>query len=469
MNALAGEHYSSTTEWPLVAVVRVALMPTLCVLALAACVLAYGEPLAPHYQLLMVTAFLVSMQVFGEFPLAGGLADAAPLRPASTIVTGWLIVVSVLLLLGFATKLSALYSRKVVLSWLVLAPFVLCAGQGFARRLLTRYLSASGAPRTRIIVGASDVGRELARRIAADPSLRAVRGFFDDRSRARLPGLRSGQLLGRLEDLVDYVKRHAVDVVYIALPVSRDRRIGELLRGLRDTTASLYLVPNALPEHLIQTHVELIGGIPTIAVCETPFRGLNAALKRATDLALAALILLLIWPLMLAIAVGVKLSSPGPVLFRQRRYGLDGRQIAVCKFRSMTVCEDGDEVRQATRSDARVTRFGAILRRTSLDELPQLFNVLQGTMSIVGPRPHAVAHNEQYRGLIDGYMLRHKVRPGITGWAQINGYRGETADVEMMKKRVEYDLDYLKHWSLALDLWIILRTALVVVHDHRAY
>ena len=173
--------------------------------------------------------------------------------------------------------------------------------------------------------------------------------------------------------------------------------------------------------------------------------------------------------LLLAIAIGVKLSSPGPALFRQRRYGLDGREIHVYKFRSMTVTEDGGHIRQATRDDARVTRFGAFLRRYSLDELPQFVNVLQGRMSVVGPRPHAVAHSELYRKLIKGYMIRHKVRPGITGWAQVNGYRGETRTLERMESRIAFDLAYLRHWSLQLDLWIVLKTILVVLHDANAY
>jgi len=180
-------------------------------------------------------------------------------------------------------------------------------------------------------------------------------------------------------------------------------------------------------------------------------------------------ILILISPLLAAIAVGIKGSSPGPILFRQRRYGVDGRKIVVYKFRTMTVAEDGDVVRQATRNDSRVTRFGAFLRRSSLDELPQFINVLQGRMSVVGPRPHAIAHNELYRKLIRGYMIRHKVRPGITGLAQVSGFRGETDTVEKMKGRIECDLAYLRSWSLALDLQIILKTVAVVLGKQNAY
>src|SRR3954466_331425 len=208
--------------------------------------------------------------------------------------------------------------------------------------------------------------------------------------------------------------------------------------------------------------MDTIGGMPVLAVCETPFYGVNSIVKRGSDVILASLILLLIAPVLAAVALGVKLSSPGPVLFRQRRYGLDGQEIVVYKFRSMTVTEDGPVVTQARKNDARVTPFGAFIRKTSLDELPQFINVLQGRMSIVGPRPHAIAHNEMYRKLIKSYMIRHKVRPGITGWAQVNGLRGETETVDKMKARIEYDLDYLRHWSLRLDLQIIWKTIFVV-------
>jgi putative colanic acid biosynthesis UDP-glucose lipid carrier transferase len=242
-----------------------------------------------------------------------------------------------------------------------------------------------------------------------------------------------------------------------------------MLGQLRDTTASVYFVPSTLPFDMIQARVDRIGSVPVIAVCETPFYGISGVLKRATDLFITGLIMFAIWPLMAAIAVGIKLTSQGPVLFKQRRYGLDGKEIVVYKFRTMKVCEDGGHITQARQNDPRVTAFGAVLRRSSLDELPQFINVLMGSMSIVGPRPHAVAHNEQYRALINGYMVRHKVRPGITGWAQVNGFRGETETVEKMKQRVEYDLDYLNHWSLSLDLWIVLKTVLVMVKDKKAY
>ena len=246
-------------------------------------------------------------------------------------------------------------------------------------------------------------------------------------------------------------------------------RILQLLDDLKDTTASIYFVPDMFFTDLIQGHSGSVLGMPVISVCETPFRGADGILKRASDIVLATLILLLIAPLLLIISLAVKLTSPGPVIFKQRRYGLDGEEILVYKFRSMTVTEDGPTIKQAEKGDSRITPLGAIMRRTSIDELPQFVNVLQGRMSIVGPRPHAVAHNELYRKLIKGYMVRHKVRPGITGWAQVNGYRGETLTLDKMQGRIDYDLDYLRNWSLRLDLHIILKTIRLVLKDEKAH
>jgi putative colanic acid biosynthesis UDP-glucose lipid carrier transferase len=228
-------------------------------------------------------------------------------------------------------------------------------------------------------------------------------------------------------------------------------------------------VPDLFVTELIQGRVEHVSGMPAVAVCESPFTGVNGIIKRAEDLVLGSLIVLLISPLLLGVALAVKFTSPGPVIFAQRRYGLDGKEVIVYKFRSMTVTEDGDKAyTQVSKGDARVTKVGAFIRKTSLDELPQFINVLQGRMSIVGPRPHAVAVNEKYRTVISGYMVRHKVRPGITGWAQVNGYRGGD-DLEHMSKRIYYDLQYLRNWSLSLDLRIILRTVGLVAKDSAAY
>jgi putative colanic acid biosynthesis UDP-glucose lipid carrier transferase len=257
--------------------------------------------------------------------------------------------------------------------------------------------------------------------------------------------------------------------LFIALPIRHIQRVLDLLDDLRDTTASIYYVPDVFVFDLIQARSSELNGIPVVAMCETPFYGYRGLTKRLIDIGLSVTFLVGALPLLVLIAVLVKLSSPGPFVFRQRRYGLDGREIIVYKYRTMTVSEDGAEVRQASRTDSRITPIGRFLRRYSLDELPQFINVLQGRMSLVGPRPHAVAHNEEYRKLIKGYMVRHKVRPGITGLAQINGARGETSKLEEMEARIRHDLDYLRRWTPALDLKILVLTVVKIFRDDKAY
>jgi putative colanic acid biosynthesis UDP-glucose lipid carrier transferase len=265
------------------------------------------------------------------------------------------------------------------------------------------------------------------------------------------------------------VYAHGIHEVYLTLPLGSQPRLVELMEALQGTTASLYFVPDVFGISIIQGRLQDMNGVPVVGICETPFTGTNELVKRMSDIVLGSIILLLISPILLGLAIGVKLSSPGPIIFKQRRNGLDGEEIVVYKFRSMRTQDNGAVVKQATKGDPRITPFGAFIRKTSLDELPQFINVLQGRMSIVGPRPHAVAHNEEYRRLIKAYMVRHKVRPGITGWAQVNGYRGETETIDKMQARVEYDLEYLRNWSLGLDLQIIIRTIRLMLFDRNAY
>jgi len=319
--------------------------------------------------------------------------------------------------------------------------------------------------------GCNEVSLALAQRILANQDLMGlqVEGFFDDRSAERLGVRGRARPLGALPELGAYVKRRRIDIVFVALPVRHISRVMQLLDELRDTTASVYYVPDIFAIDLIQARSGDLFGIPVVALCESPFYGYRGVVKRITDIALGAAMLLVAAPLMLVLAALVRMSSPGPVIFKQRRHGLDGHEITVYKFRTMTVLEDGPNLEQAKREDGRITPIGRLLRRYSLDELPQLVNVLQGRMSLVGPRPHALAHNEEYRKLIKGYMIRHKVPPGITGLAQINGCRGETARVEDMQARVNYDLEYLRRWSPLLDLKILLLTATRLLRDEKAY
>ncbi len=387
------------------------------------------------------------------------------------VVLRWYLALAVLLGIAYVTKsqLQA-YPRRVFLTWAAVTPVLLALTTVATQELMRRFLIKVFDVRSAVFAGYNNSSVELARRLKKDPGMHLkVQGFFDDRSSDRL-GMESDlRLIGPLGELGAYVKKEGTDVIFIALPIRHVKRVMDLLDDLRDTTASIYYVPDIFVFDLIQARSGEVHGIPVVAMCETPFYGYRGLAKRLTDILLALLILLLLLPLLALIAVLVKFSSPGPVIFKQRRYGLDGREIAVYKFRTMKVTEDGAQIRQASKGDDRITRIGAALRRLSLDELPQLINVLQGRMSLVGPRPHAVAHNEEYRKLIKGYMVRHKVLPGITGLAQVNGCRGETSMLEEMEARVNFDLDYLRHWSPLLDIKIILLTVLLVFRDDKAY
>jgi putative colanic acid biosynthesis UDP-glucose lipid carrier transferase len=382
----------------------------------------------------------------------------------------WAVIFGFIWALMYLSGLSDRFNGDVIVSWSVATPFALWLGQIVAQPLLLRVGLRSTPPRKAVVVGLTDMGTRLEDKFRENPLLHTeMLGYFDDRSHHRLPPERVGRILGTAAELPAYVMRKGVNTVYITLPMNRDRRVLALLDSLRDTTVSIYFVPDLFVFNLIQARLDHLSGIPIVAVRESPFYGVSGFAKRICDVAIAGMVAAVISPVLLAIALGVRLNSPGPILFKQKRYGLDGKPITVYKFRSMTVTEDGENsYTQVTRGDRRVTRFGAFIRRTSLDELPQLFNVLEGSMSIVGPRPHAVMVNEQYRRLIPSYMVRHKVKPGITGWAQVNGYRGGD-DLASMEKRIEFDLQYLRHWSLRLDFVILARTVGLVLKDQRAY
>jgi putative colanic acid biosynthesis UDP-glucose lipid carrier transferase len=395
-----------------------------------------------------------------------------PLRDEVTrIVTTWMGVLTLLLLVAFVTKTSAEFSRRLMISWAAAAPMLLGVWRAVLRFALHEARERGYNTRSAAIVGVSTIGVRLAERFEGSPWMGIdFAGFFDDRSIERLGPNAPAEhvdIQGGFDALVAKCRRREVDLVYIALPPRAEPRIHELVRRLADTTVSVYLAYDFGGFDLLRARWSSVGDVPVMGVVENPFHGGDGFAKRIEDIILASFILGLIAVPMMIIAAAVKLTSRGPVFFRQRRYGLNGEEIRVLKFRTMTVCEDGNTVTQAIKGDQRITKLGAILRRTSLDELPQFLNVLSGEMSIVGPRPHAVAHNEQYRSLIQGYMRRHKVKPGITGWAQVNGWRGETDTLEKMEKRVQYDLEYINGWNLGLDLKIILMTAWTVLRPSK--
>ncbi|MEN9251425.1 MAG: undecaprenyl-phosphate glucose phosphotransferase [Thermostichales cyanobacterium BF3_bins_165] len=462
-----------------------------------------GVTFSQPYWVLTAILFLLVASTFKHVGLYRSFRVDSWLSEASRILWGWFLTLSILLFGGYLTRSLSYFNFRLLVIWAFLSPLCLLASHLLVRWIL-RWLRASGMnSRTAVIVGAGKLGVKLALELINSPHLGLrILGFFDDRLgvRAKLPLPQSllvsqgavaavlqtvpesqygpfpghESIHGTVDDVAAYVKKHRVNIVYITLPMRAEDRIKKLVNDLGDTTASVYIVPDIFTLNLVRSGIQDMNGIPVLAIREDPFLGMNAVSKRLLDLVLAGLILIVISPIMLAIAIAVKLSSPGPIFFVQRRYGLHGEEIKVYKFRSMTVCEDGDHVPQARRQDQRVTRVGAFLRRTSLDELPQFINVLQGRMSIVGPRPHAVAHNERYRREIQGYMLRHKVKPGITGLAQVRGSRGETETVDKMAERVKYDLEYIANWSLWLDIWIIIQTALIflkslIIRDEKVY
>ncbi len=459
----------TVNDIPLISFFQRVLDPLIIMGTLYLSCMYYQEPFTGYLLVLMILAFFISSAVYQHVDPYRTWRSGRMLAYARDTVFGWALTVAILLFLGSASGLSYYFDEQVVLTWFVAVPVIMLISHLAVRRASIGE-GKSTEVRSVVIIGANDVGLKFAGVCARQKNLfMKVHGFFDDRTEDRHPANLNHQVLGKMSDIAGYVRAHNIKMIFISQPVSAQPRIRKLLDELQDTTASVYFLPDIYVFDLMQARFDNVGGMPVIAICETPFMGLNSMVKRTSDVLLALVIQILLLPLMLVIAVAVKISSPGPVIFRQRRYGLYGEEIIVYKFRSMTVTDNGDTIVQARKGDQRVTRIGAFLRRSSLDELPQFINVLQGRMSIVGPRPHAVAHNEQYRKLIKGYMLRHKVKPGITGWAQVNGMRGETETLDKMEARIQYDLDYLRSWSLWLDLWIIVKTVKVVVTRENAH
>jgi putative colanic acid biosynthesis UDP-glucose lipid carrier transferase len=458
---------------------RVVLVPSVAIASLVASTALLGLPFTEPYVALAIIAALLTLLVMVRDALQQAtLVGAHGLTLASRIGLGWLAVVGVLLLLGYATKTSEIFSRRALFLWFLLTPPFLVGASLGVQQWLRALLVSSRNSRSAVIVGTTKMALELARTLHQRPELGLkLRCVFidqnsgdppiDDATGSAIRNLAGAEIRTR-GSVRDYVNARHIDVVFIARETHAPG-VREMCDELRDTTTSVYLIPDVSLYDLMQARVGDVDGIPVIALCESPLQGGRGALKRGTDMVFATLLLIVASPVMLLIALAIKLDSPGRVFFKQDRYGLDGERIGVYKFRTMTVCENGTRIVQAKRNDARVTRVGRLLRRTSLDELPQLVNVLQGRMSLVGPRPHAIAHNEEYRKLISGYMVRHKVTPGITGLAQVSGCRGETSTLDDMRRRVQYDLEYLRHWCWLLDIKIMLRTLVLLVRDKRAY
>ena len=387
------------------------------------------------------------------------------------LIVTWLTTFFVLVFIIFASKASEQFSRLVLISWLVLSPILLILNRYLLRAMLS-HLKRLGIRNHNIaIVGVTEAGLKFAQAIQDQPeSGLQVAGFYSHTSEKTSELLEGKHAhIGDMDAMIEDARMGTWDQIYLALPPNQKNFASKIISQLSDTATPIRLIPDTFTTSLMHSKYLEIADTPVLCIYDAPISVQSTFIKRVEDLLIGSALLVLLLPIMAIIATAVKLTSPGPVLFKQARHGLKGEPFKVWKFRTMTVCEDSGNIKQATRNDLRVTRVGAILRKTSMDELPQFFNVLQGHMSIVGPRPHAVAHNEEYKALIPGYMMRHLMKPGITGWAQVNGWRGETDTLYKMQKRVECDMEYIRSWSLWLDLRIIFVTAFKTLFDKNAY
>jgi putative colanic acid biosynthesis UDP-glucose lipid carrier transferase len=466
-------HDVSTHDSEYVFIVKSLFYPTITVIFLTVCLWLGQRPLVGAYFLVVGLAFIGVAEFLEVSDVLRAESLQRKLLCLLNIAARWVGIGIGMTIVLYLSGLGGVLHDGVIIFWFVSTPLILWCGAIGVRHLLLHMGLKHRQPRRAVVVGKTEAGLLLSTMLRNEPLLGIKSlGIFtdhdnDDDEAELLPNTQA--VLGRLDDVARFVREQNVQVVYITLPMSRTPQVLQLLDALNDTIASVYFVPNFIPLQHLQARFDVVHGIPLIAVCETPFYGVRGLVKRCVDVVIATGVLITLSPLLIGIAIGVRLSSKGPAMYKQRRYGLDGREIMIYKFRSMSVSEDGaTSYTQVTRDDSRVTRFGALLRRTSCDELPQFFNVLEGTMSVVGPRPHAIAVNEHYRSLIPSYMIRHKIKPGITGWAQVNGYRGGD-DLPSMTKRIECDLHYLANWSLALDLRILLQTVSLVWIDRRAY
>ncbi|MEZ8186317.1 undecaprenyl-phosphate glucose phosphotransferase [Shewanella sp. 5S214] len=365
----------------------------------------------------------------------------------------------IIFMLLFLIKQGETYSRVVVFGWYSCA-LILLVGARYLIRQVKRIRRTKGFNVEKVaIVGLTDTGKNLYEEIIKHDELGfECVGFYDDRQPSRIENLDVSLLVGSINDAVDLARNGKVQKLYLCLPMIAEKRIADIIETLGDSTVDVLITPDFLLKNLMHARIGSVGEVDTLSVFESPVNGMRRFYKRTFDIVFSLCTIIAISPVLIAVSIAVYLSSPGAILFKQDRYGLDGRKIKVWKFRSMTVAENADKVTQARKGDARITKVGAFIRRTSLDELPQFFNVLKGDMSVVGPRPHAVAHNEEYRKLVTYYMLRHKVLPGITGWAQVNGWRGETDTLDKMEKRIEFDLAYIRNWTLWWDVKIVFLT-----------
>lgn len=411
--------------------------------------------------LLGVLIGAASLSFFGAYRAWRGATFTSEVQcvVSATLTTFLLLIIS-----GFVTQSSELFSRIWVVSWLLTSTTTILVYRLILRRTLGALRAKGFNIRAVIIIGDGALAQQVADRLEQHPEMGLiVQGIIGTHEQVNGLTTHKGTVvpcLGNLNDLESVAKKNKTDQVWIALPMSEVEKMEQVQSTLSNSSIAIRMVPDIFGFRLLNQSMTEVAGLPVINISTSHMlEGKNRFLKSLEDKILASIILLLISPILIGLAITIKLTSKGPILFKQYRTGANGQDFKVYKFRSMVVHnEEGGKVTQATKGDSRITPIGAFMRRTSLDELPQFINVLQGRMSIVGPRPHALAHNEHYKTLVESYMRRHMVKPGITGWAQVNGFRGETDTIDKMESRVEYDLYYIENWSVWFDLRIIFLT-----------
>lgn len=424
-----------------------------------------------NYRTAILLAIIFTPLIFDLFGSYDSWREKSQLKKYRAMLSAWLSVVLLLFLIAFLAKITGFYSRQWIVAWFICSAVLLILFRFLFTNLLHVARNKGWNTRRIVIFGSGVLGESVQEKLkdAAWSGIK-INAYFDDNSLVYNNTVNDIPILGGLDELIQYMDNNLLDEIWITLPLRAEERVRQIMDALKDSTITIRYVPDIFGFRLLNHSVSDVAGIPVINVSTSPMVGGNRLIKAMEDRLGALLIILIVSPVLLVISLAIKFTSHGPILFKQKRHGWDGKKINVYKFRTMVVhTEEEGKVTQASVDDSRITKLGAFLRKTSLDELPQFFNVLQGRMSIVGPRPHAIAHNEQYKELIDSYMKRHKVKPGITGWAQINGYRGETDTLDKMEKRVEYDLFYIENWSVWFDLNIIIRTVFHGFVDKNAY
>ncbi len=431
-------------------------------------VTSFDIPMTQDHIVVALTAAVVFLYIAEALDLYQSWRSGRFTRVLITVCGVFLYSFIILLIIGIWLQQLFIFPTKVMLTWFGFT-FICCFAWRVLKHQWTITRNKLGINLQKMaIMGATDTGAHLYSEIMKNDELGFdFIGFFDDREVGRVYA--DLDVVNDISHGIESAKKGQIDVLFIALPISAEKRIAEIINLLADTTVDVYVIPAFMLSDVMHGRVTHIGKIDTLSIFESPYLGTRIWIKRIEDIIVSLVAIFILLPFFIIIPIIIKLTSKGPVLFKQTRYGLRGQKISILKFRSMDVMENDGNITQVTKHDRRVTPFGRFLRQTSLDEIPQFFNVLRGDMSVVGPRPHAVSHNEEYRRLVQFYMLRHHVKPGITGWAQVSGWRGETDTLEKMEKRIEFDLHYIMKWSIWFDIKILILTLVKGFNSKNAY